>query len=280
MSGGTSIAALEDIRFQDIDFAGGKAAGLGEIVHVGCNVPAGFVVPRHYRDRWASGRLDIAFESEVARWCLRIGGSYFAVRSSALIEDGGNASWAGQYATFLGVSPVEVAKRIVDCWLSPGSPHATAYAAHRNALEARWDMAVVVQTMIASEFSGVMFTVDPVSSQDRFCSVEVVAGLGEPLVQGRVTPQSYLLDRVTGEVIQERRSRQQVAMVQSEAGVETVDLPSGWMGRFSHTILRDLVQLGRRLEQHFGRPQDVEWAFASNTLYVLQSRPITTINAG
>jgi phosphoenolpyruvate synthase/pyruvate phosphate dikinase len=278
MTAAPGLRSLDSLSLRDLAFVGGKAAALGEIVRAGCRVPPGFAVPGEYRRRAIRGDLDEeAFELEVGRRCEELGPVPLAVRSSGVSEDGADASWAGQFTTYLGVRGGDVVARIRDCWRSPGSAHASAYAARHDALEQRWDLAVIVQAMVASEISGVLFTVDPVSKDPSQCSVEAVVGLGEPLVQGEVTPQSYVLDRVTGKVLNEHGGQQDVALWLTDAGMERVTLADGDQVPLTAGQLSELVATGLRLERHFGRPQDVEWVYGEGLLSVVQSRPITTL---
>lgn len=278
MTAAASLRFLSRLSLSDLASVGGKAAALGEITQAGCRVPPGFVVPCEYRERALRGDLDQqAFESEVVERCEELGSMPLAVRSSGVSEDSGDASWAGQFTTYLNVKRADVVARIRDCWQSPGSAHASAYAARHNALDRRWDLAVIVQAMVASEISGVLFTVDPVSRNPSQCSIEAVVGLGEPLVQGEVTPQSYVLDRVTGEVLKEHEGQQQVALRLTGSGMERVALPTGGEVLLTGAMLSELLETGLRLEKHFGRPQDIEWVYEGDVLSVVQSRPITTL---
>lgn len=272
-----TIRSLREVSLADIQQVGGKAAGLGEISKAGCEVPPGFVVPRQYYERWLDRDLGQSFENEIREQCERLGAKYYAVRSSGIVEDGTSASWAGQFDTYLGIEQETVLARIYDCWKSPGSVHATAYAKQNDALSKRWDMAVVVQAMIASEVSGVLFTVDPVARDYNVCSLEAVAGLGEFLVQGRVTPQSYVINRDTGKIVEERLHRQHKALKLTDTGIEEIELPPEYVLPLTVATIADLVSIGLRLELHFGRPQDIEWTYAKGILSVVQSRPITTL---
>jgi phosphoenolpyruvate synthase/pyruvate phosphate dikinase len=278
MTAADGLRSLSSVSLSDLASVGGKAAALGEIAQAGCRVPPGFVVPREYRERALRGDLDQhAFELEVVQRCDELGPTSLAVRSSGVSEDGTDASWAGQFTTYLNVKRNDVVARIRECWQSPGSAHASAYAARHNALDRRWDLAVIVQAMVASEISGVLFTVDPVSKDSSQCAVEAVVGLGEPLVQGEVTPQSYVLDRVTGEVLEEHEGQQQVALRLTDSGIERVALDTGRERSLTEAKLSELVEMGLRLEKHFGRPQDIEWVYEGDVLSVVQSRPITTL---
>jgi rifampicin phosphotransferase len=277
MSAGEEFRWLREVRDHDRVDVGGKAAGLGELSQIGCSVPPGFVIPRRYRECWLEDQLPSSFASEVAGWCGQLGARFYAVRSSASIEDGADASWAGQFETFLGVKSDFVVNRVVDCWSSLTSVHALAYGAQHGINPRETGMAAIVQEMIPSEISGVLFTVDPMKPESGLCCVEAVSGLGQVLVQGEVTPQFYSLDRTTGSVVSERVHRQRNALRLSGAGLSGVPLPPGYVLPLRGDTLRELVKLGLRLEQHFGTPQDIEWTCVREILTVVQSRPITTL---
>lgn len=273
-----SIRSIADVSIDDLAEVGGKAAGLGEIVRAGCRVPPGFVVSRDWRALWGAGVLDATFERRIHMCCVEVGARYFAVRSSAIVEDGSSASWAGQFQTYLGIKADDVPARIYDCWRSPASLHATAYAEVHGAEEERWDMAVIVQAMIPSVISGVLFTIDPVSTRPNVSSLEAIVGLGELLVQGQVTPQSYVIDRMTGEILESRSHRQRHALRLTDDGIISVDVPPDYALPLSDLSIAELMELGLKLEKHFGSPQDIEWAYADDSVFIVQSRPITAFS--
>jgi pyruvate,water dikinase len=185
----------------------------------------------------------------------RLGGEAVAVRSSACAEDSELASFAGQQETYLHVQgAAEVCARVVDCWASFFSERALFYRARKGSLD-DLAMAVVVQRMVAPEKAGVLFTVDPVQRRRDRMVVEAVFGLGDQVVSGQVTPDHYVVDR---------------------AGVRRLErLVNG--GVLTDDELARLAELGVALERHFGRPQDIEWAIADGEIFLLQSRPVTTL---
>jgi pyruvate,water dikinase len=268
------VVWFRDERCRDVACAGGKGASLAAMTALGLQVPPGFVVPSLVLERAVEGRHLRALlhdgERERAAELVRaakpprnaiveayeaLGGGPVAVRSSACAEDSDTASYAGQQETYLNVTGAgDVCRRVVDCWASFFSERAVFYREHKGSLD-DLRMAVVVQRMVAPVKSGVLFTVDPVQQRRDRMLVEAVFGLGEHVVSGDATPDHYVVDR-GGELKRERLVN---------GGVLT------W---------RDLVvlaDLGRLLEERFGCPQDVEWAMAGDELYVLQSRPVTTL---
>jgi rifampicin phosphotransferase len=275
------LRSLDEVSRADVASVGGKAAGLGEVIRAGCRVPAGFAVvsdaPNHLLDGGLRRRLD----DELVARARRLGFSSFAVRSSAIVEDGSSASWAGQFLSFLGVLPAEVPRRVRDCWSGAASEHARAYGRRLGGLGidgaagSEIPMGVVVQGMVESEVSGVLFTLDPVSREPGLMALEAVAGLGEMLVQGLVTPESYLIEARQRRIVEQRPHRQSRMLVIGER-IEEVQIQSNAGALLSPPMLDRLVDTGTQLEEHFSAPQDIEWAISGGELFVLQSRPITS----
>lgn len=265
---------FRDERCRDPRVAGGKGASLAAMTAAGLPVPSGFVVGAtvlersvdsgHLRELAESGLFAeaqglVGFaeppRSEIADAYRTLGGGRVAVRSSATAEDSEEASFAGQQETFLGVEGADaVCEHVVQCWASFFSERALFYRKHKGSL-ADLGMAVVVQRMVEAEKAGVLFTVDPVQRRRDRMIVEAIHGLGEQLVAGEVTPDHYVVDR-QGTVQREHLASRGV-------------LEAGELAR--------LVELGRHLEEHFGAPQDVEWAIAGGEVFLLQSRPVTTL---
>ena len=184
-----------------------------------------------------------------------------AVRSSAVSEDGDAASFAGQQETYLNVRGVdEVLDRVQQCWASFFSPRALFYRA-RKAVLGDTRMAVVVQEMVLADRSGVLFTVDPIRGRRDCMVIEAAPGLGEAVVSGEITPDHYVVSRQDGAVIEKFLTDEIAGPVLREGD------------------LNGLRELGLRLENMFGSPQDVEWCIRRNELLLLQSRPITTLGA-
>jgi pyruvate,water dikinase len=221
--------------------------------------------------------LASGLDSEVAHAYERLGGGPVAVRSSACAEDSETASFAGQQDTFLNVhGSAAVLASVRKCWASFFSERALFYRSRKGSL-ADLRMAVVVQRQLAPEKSGVMFTVDPVRRRRDQMVIEAVHGLGESVVSGMVTPDHYIVSR-EGELKRAQVSTQTVAIVAAaQGGVHEVPLDPmvGGARVLSDGELGDLAQMGSKLEELFGAPQDVEWAFENERLYLLQSRPVT-----
>jgi pyruvate,water dikinase len=204
-----------------------------------------------------------------------------AVRSSATAEDLAGASFAGQQDTLLNiVGEEELLQAVKKCWSSIYNSNAIYYRAQRGFAGVQVAMAVVVQRMICSEKSGVTFTVDPVTRNPYVMLIEGVYGLGEGIVSGAITPDHYKVDRETYEVLYQFTAPKSV-MFQScgDLGIEAVQIPEN-MAR--HSVLSDeeiirLVEIGNKVEDYFGSPQDIEWGIEADDIYILQSRPITNL---
>jgi pyruvate, water dikinase len=267
------VVWFADERCGDVSCSGGKGASLAAMTTAGLPVPPGFVIPswtlEESVDKDALRVCAAASDHEAAVALVRAAepprsaiseayeqlGGEVAVRSSACAEDSEAASYAGQQETYLRVSGADdVCARVVDCWASFFSERALFYRSRKGSLE-DLGMAVVVQRMVVPRKSGVLFTVDPVQRRRDQMIVEAVFGLGEQVVSGEVTPDHYVLDR--------------------EGGCKREHLVNG--GVLDGGELVALAELGRSIEERFGVPQDIEWAIAEGRIFLLQSRPVTTL---
>ncbi|MDB2263401.1 phosphoenolpyruvate synthase [Halorubrum ezzemoulense] len=206
--------------------------------------------------------------------------AFVAVRSSATAEDLPDSSFAGQQETFLNVREDDLLRRVKECWASLFTQRAIYYRQQRGFPHADVDIAVVVQRMVDAEKSGVMFTSHP-STGDPQVTIEAAWGLGEAVVSGTVSPDNYVYDRERGAVDEVTVADKKVEMVKDPDTGETVQLDVDEDRRSERVLsdgeIGDLVELGERVEDHYGAPQDVEWAIYGGEIYMLQSRPITTI---
>lgn len=270
-----ALVPLEGLDRTHIAIAGGKGAQLGELTWIdGVSVPAGFVVttaayrralrtlPDHSR-RSGEPAGAIAVPDDVAatiRHALaRLGDdTAVAVRSSATAEDLPSASAAGQHDTFLGVVGADaVIEAVSRCWASLFTDRAVTYRQQHGVDDRDVAMAVVVQKMVDADVSGVMFTADPITSNRTVAVVEAVLGSGDALVSGTVDADSY--------------------RVRKGAVVDSTIAGDRRQSVLSETEVLELVAIGRRIESHFGSPQDIEWCLADGAFHVVQSRAITTL---
>jgi pyruvate,water dikinase len=207
------------------------------------------------------------------------------VRSSATAEDSAGASFAGTAESYLWVRGADaVAAHVRKCWASLYRPELVSYRQHRGLPAAGLAMAVVVQRMVDARCAGVMFTRSPATGDRSVIAVEAGWGLGSAVVGGEVTPDSFLVSKVTGEIVRRQvavKTRQHVPAPDG-LGVRAAEVPPDQQGQpcLTDAEVRALAQLGRRVEQHYGTAQDIEWAIATGSppgtgLFLLQSRPET-----
>ncbi|GAB7013904.1 pyruvate, water dikinase [Halolamina salina] len=311
---------LDDVRAADLETVGGKGASLGELTGAGLPVPPGFVVTagtyrafieeagiddelfaamdvdpedsaalKEASDTAHDLILNTPFPEEVREEILEAysnlgdGEAFVAVRSSATAEDLPDASFAGQQETFLNVTEEALLERVKECWASLFSQRAIYYRERKDFPHDAVDIAVVVQQMVDADKSGVMFTSHPSTGEPRLI-IEAAWGLGEAVVSGTVSPDNYVYDRNTDSVEEVTVADKKVKMIKDPETGETVEESVSPDRRNERVLsddeIEDLVELGERVEDHYDEPQDVEWAVADGDIYMLQSRPITTIDDG
>ncbi|WP_418282358.1 phosphoenolpyruvate synthase [Halorubrum sp. DTA98] len=207
--------------------------------------------------------------------------AFVAVRSSATAEDLPDASFAGQQETFLNVREADLLRRVKECWASLFTQRAIYYRQRKDFPHDSVDIAVVVQRMVDADRSGVMFTSHPSTGEPRII-IEAAWGLGEAVVSGTVSPDNYVYDREREEVIEATVADKKIQMIKDPETGETVQIEVDDDRRTARVLddeeIKALVALGERVEDHYGVPQDVEWAINDDEIYMLQSRPITTIS--
>jgi len=313
------ILRLEEIQKEDIPSVGGKGASLGEMFSIGLPVPKAFVVTAQafrrflgetgIEDRLFATMADLNVEDSSAleeasrkakelvlsvgmsaslqkriREAYRIMGSetIVAVRSSATAEDLPDASFAGQQETYLNIrGEKDLLEAVRHCWASLYGGRAIYYRAKQGFDDRTVNIAVVVQQLVHSEKAGVMFTSHPVTGEP-LTIIEGSWGLGEAVVSGTVSPDKYVFDQRSGKVV-DRLIAQKIQMIVPDGrkGTRLAEVPGPQQ---ASTLLTDeevgkLAMFGRIAEQHYGIPQDLEWAIVGPEFFILQSRPITTIKA-
>ena len=205
---------------------------------------------------------------------------YVAVRSSATAEDLPEASFAGQQSTFLNVRGAEnCLQEVKECWASLFEPRSIYYRTTNNFDHLKVGLAAVVQQMVQSEKAGVMFTVEPMSQDRNKISIEGAYGLGEIVVSGMVTPDRYVVDKNSLRIDVKDIAKQTWMIAKVNDKNENVPIREEMQARQKLTDqqVTELARLGKKIEQHYGKPQDIEWAVADNKLFIVQSRPITTL---
>ncbi|MFH1520013.1 MAG: phosphoenolpyruvate synthase [Candidatus Micrarchaeota archaeon] len=206
---------------------------------------------------------------------------YVAVRSSATAEDLPTASFAGQQSTYLNVFGAEnVVESVKECWASLFEPRAIFYRVENKFEHMKVMLAAVVQMMVQSEKAGVVFTVDPLYQDPDILSIEGAFGLGEVVVSGQVTPDTYRIDKKEIGIIDKIISKQTWMLIKVDGKNKKVEIKEEAQGRqkLSDLEIKDLAKICKRIEDHYGYPQDIEYAFEKNNLYIVQSRPITTLS--
>jgi pyruvate,water dikinase len=313
-----TVVGLDQITKDDVEIAGGKGANLGELIHAGLPVPPGFVVTAPaYLDAMERGGVRDTLRTRVAEAATadgaaldrlsqelrqlvadagmpddlgaavvaaynRLGPDVFvAVRSSATAEDSADSSFAGMNETFTNVrGAAELIERVVDCWASLFRARACSYRISQG-LESEPAIAVVVQAMVDSERSGVMFTADPSTGDRSRIVIEAAFGLGEVVVGGQVEPDTYVVDKAGPEVLTTRLGSKSFKIVRGSDGHDR-RVENGPEAAFRAVLdteeILGLAELALRVEAHYGSPQDTEWAIAGGEKFFVQSRPITTLD--
>ncbi|MFA5930269.1 MAG: phosphoenolpyruvate synthase [Candidatus Micrarchaeia archaeon] len=205
---------------------------------------------------------------------------YVAVRSSATAEDLPEASFAGQQSTFLNVKGAEDCVQMVkECWASLFEPRSIYYRTENKFDHLKVGLAAVVQEMVQSEKAGVMFTIEPMTQDRNKVSIEGAYGLGEVVVSGSVTPDRYVVDKNTFKIEVKEIAKQTWMLVKVNEKNAHMNVREDMQSRPKLTDAQvvELARLGKKIEQHYGKPQDIEWAVADNRLFIVQSRPVTTL---
>ena len=320
------INFFKDINKNSVDIAGGKGASLGEMTQAGIPVPPGFVLIADAFDRFVEEtQIKIEIEArlkevnpedmnsvEKASTVLQdvihdtsmpedltneilisfdsLNAEYVSVRSSATAEDSDVASWAGELDTFLNTTRDRVVENVKKCWASLFTPRAIFYRHEKGLIDAHVSVAVVVQQMVQSEISGIAFTVHPVTEDHDQMIIEAGFGLGEAIVSGQVTPDSYVVSKSEGTIIdinvghQSRKIERLPSDLRSKEDFKISELnhwvelgEEGNKQKLTGRQIIELAELCKKIEAHYGFPCDIEWAFCDGTFFITQSRPITTL---
>jgi len=321
-TGSAGILRFEEIGRNDVARVGGKGASLGELVRAGIRVPPGFVTAtsvfssfmdradpdgslrravaklesddleaidragKALRDRIRETTLPPGLAALWSEACAPLAASSegFAVRSSAVGEDSEDASFAGLQDTYLWVPEQHVPDRIRSCWGSLYNAESISYRRRLALPEQQLAMAVVVQSMVEASMSGVMFSRSPTTGDKSVVTIEASWGLGSSIVGGEVTPDKYIVNKVTGEIIDEVIAVKDIRHVRDPggAGVRTEEVPFAKRSTpcLGEREIAALVGIAKQCERHYGCPQDMEWAVKADrdggdVIYLLQSRPET-----
>ncbi|MFL0488428.1 phosphoenolpyruvate synthase [Bacillus sp. AFS054943] len=311
------VLDFQEIEKVQLSLVGGKGLNLGALSNIqGIQVPEGFCVTTvgyekaieqnetfqtllqqltklKSEDRTQVGEIsrkirevimavDIPFDVEkaVTHYLSRFGDEHaYAVRSSATAEDLPHASFAGQQDTYLNVIGKEaILQHIKKCWASLFTDRAVIYRMQNGFDHSQVSISVVVQRMVFPEASGILFTADPITSSRKVLSIDASFGLGEALVSGLVSADNYKVKE--GEIAGKMIATKKIAMYgRKEGGIETKQIASNQQNvqTLTDQQILQLARIGRQIEAYFGCPQDIEWCLANDTIYIVQSRPITTL---
>ncbi len=287
---------FDELSLDQVELVGGKSAHLGDLLRAGFPVPPGFAItalafdrvvqPGDDRAALVAREMPSEIASEIATAYAALGRRVgrdeppVAVRSSAVAEDAADASFAGVQDTYLWLSGLEeVLRGVQRCWASYFNPEATAYRAQHA--DARTGMSVAVQFMVDARVAGVMFTLNPVSGDPSSIAIDASYGLGTTVVGGEVTPDSFLVSKVTREVVRSVVGAKEIECVAAAStdGTELISVDSDRRARLclEPAEIASLVELARDVEAHYGRHQDLEWAIDRRLgeVFLLQSRPET-----
>ncbi|MDP6647225.1 MAG: phosphoenolpyruvate synthase [Dehalococcoidales bacterium] len=316
-----TVVWFSEVTKKDVSLVGGKGANLGEMTNAQIPVPPGFIVTSQaYFDFLEQTKLmdevrglfrsvdlndskqlqKIAAQArqiiqdapmppettrEIKEAYRKLGGGLVAVRSSATAEDMPDASFAGQQSTFLNIiGEEETVAAVQACWASLFEARAIFYRVQKNYDHFKVGIAVPVQKMVQSRASGVMFTLEPVTSDRSKIIIEAIFGLGEAIVGGEITPDFYIVDKKKLTIYPKKISCQEWQLVKNtkngndEINIKIPLQPSQQnQQKITDDDILHLAKLGRQIEDHYQFPQDIEWAKENGKLFVLQARPITTI---
>lgn len=254
--------SFSQVSKEDVITVGGKGASLGELLHAGMPVPPGFVVLSSAYDRFKDeGKMPSDIAEEIKKGFTELNTQRVAVRSSATAEDSRSASWAGQLDSYLNTTEDTLLENVQKCWESLESARSKFYRSEQGLADAKISVAVVIQEMIESEVAGTAFSVHPVTEDANQVIIEAGLGLGEAVVGGTITPDMYVVAKDRRSIVEKKLHAQGTFTEQ----------------KVSDEHILKLAELVIAIEKHYGFPVDVEWAFANEKFYIVQSRPITTL---
>ena len=310
------IKNFKEITKKDSGIAGGKGASLGEMTQVKIPVPPGFVIfASAFENFLEITDLNVEIDAELSKVNVQemhtienaseginsmimakeipekikqdimknfkeLGSQFVAVRSSATAEDSSKAAWAGQLETYLNTTEENIFENIKKCWASLFTPRAILYRIEQNLDKSKISVAVVVQKMVDSEISGITFTVHPVTQDKNQMIIEAGYGLGEAIVGGMITPDSYVLKKDDFSILDINVSKQEKMISRdNKKGTKWLEIEkeNQEKQKLNNKEIIELAKLCKKIEDHYGFPCDIEWAYEKKKFYIVQSRPITTL---
>jgi pyruvate,water dikinase len=323
MDEGKAVVWFDEVTKKDIPLVGGKGANLGEMTNSQIPVPPGFIVtanayydflqksritdrirnllkPLDYNNskqlQYAAdeikqvilnAQMPPALAKDIKQAYIKMGRGLVAVRSSATAEDLPEASFAGQQSTFLNIQgEKEVVTAVQKCWASLFKPRAIFYRHQQGFDHFKVGIAVPIQKMVQSQASGVMFTIEPMTSDRSKIIIEAVYGLGEALVSGEVIPDLYTIDKEGLKISDKKIGKQEWQLIRNLAagdGETNIKVPlqpsSQTQQKLADEDIISLAKLGKYIEDLYQFPQDIEWAQEDKEIFIVQTRPVTTIKA-
>jgi pyruvate,water dikinase len=310
------IKPFVKIGKKDAAIAGGKGASLGEMTQAGLKVPPGFVILAEAFDRFleetdliqeleailkkvnykdinsvdgassqiraliANAKMPSDLAKDITAEFKKLKSAFVAVRSSATAEDSSAASWAGELETYLNTTDKTLLDNVKKCWSSLFTPRAIFYRHEKKMLKTKVSVAVVIQKMVDSEISGIAFTVHPVTQDRNQMIIEAGYGLGEAIVSGSVTPDSYVIEKKELSIIDINISEQERKIIKGvKGGIKWVPVLKSVQGKqkLNGKQIIELAKICLAIENHYKFPCDIEWAQEKGKFYITQSRPITTL---
>jgi pyruvate, water dikinase len=310
------VKNFKELNKKSVNIAGGKGASLGEMTAAKISVPPGFVVLAPAFDRFLEETdlfqdiaaklktvkyddvnsvtkisveihdliLDATMPADIAKEIIsdfkKLKAKFVAVRSSATAEDSAVASWAGELESYLNTTEKGLLENVKKCWASLFTPRAIFYRQEKGLLDSKVSVAVVIQKMVDSDISGIVFTVHPVTEDRNQMIIEAGFGLGEAIVSGSITPDSYVLskkDLSLMDVNIAQQERKLVKDLKKRIKWEKVLKAVQEKQKLSNKEIFALAKICLGIEKHYKFPCDIEWAFEKNKFYIVQSRPITTL---
>lgn len=309
------IKEFIELSNKDTRIAGGKGASLGEMIRAGFPVPPGFVLLSNAFEQFIEeSDLNVEINSqlhkvdykniltiEVASERIKalilgndipkdiveqlnqafesLDAKLVAVRSSATAEDSFYAAWAGQLESFLNTTEKNLMDKVKRCWASLFTPRAIYYRFEKDLHKQKVSVAVIVQKMIQAEISGIVFSVHPITEDRNQLIIEAGFGLGDAIVSGQITPDTYVVEKEPIKILDKNISRQEKEIVQWNSRNEWRRIPDEEQQKQKLTDqeIVELTELVVKIENHYKFPVDVEWVRKDKSFYIVQSRPITTL---
>lgn len=311
------ILPFSKISKNDVHIAGGKGASLGEMSKAGFSVPPGFVIlasaferfleetdinveidaaidkvnyqdinsvdqaSKLIRDVIHDARMPKDLEKEILAAFDKLKASLVAVRSSATAEDSSTASWAGELESYLNTTKKNLLGKVKNCWSSLFTQRAIFYRNEKGLRKSKVSVAVVVQKMVQSEIAGICFTTHPVTKDKNQLIIEAGWGLGEAIVGGHITPDSYVVDKRNWNFLDTNVLEQEKMFIKKKDKPVNawVEVPKKLKNKqkLDGKQIINLAKVCVNIEKHYKFPCDIEWAFEKKKFYIVQSRPITTL---